>query len=282
MSETGRPDIAGVRRLMHLTALALVPGLALGALYGSAVAQANIAVCLAAAAVSAVATDPRLRAMPRRLSTGDGSTLLTALLLAAVLPPAASWYVALLATASAILLGKAAYGGLGRNPYNPAMVGIALSTLAFPGAFAPSPPNALVGAAFACGGLFLLLRGVITWHAPIGMLVAHGACVVVALGAGLDPRSAAVSGTMLAGALPLYAFFFVTDPVTGATARTGQIVFGAGVGLLTYIGQAFATHPAAAAYAVLLANAAVPLIDRLTLRAPRRRTADDNESNQTP
>jgi electron transport complex protein RnfD len=63
----------------------------------------------------------------------------------------------------------------------------------------------------------------------------------------------------------LGAFFIATDPVTSATSDRGRLVFGAGIGLLTWIIRSWGGFPDGVAFAVLIMNLAVPLIDRYTV-----------------
>ncbi|HCA27632.1 MAG TPA: electron transport complex subunit RsxD, partial [Betaproteobacteria bacterium] len=80
-----------------------------------------------------------------------------------------------------------------------------------------------------------------------------------------DPsRFAAPWFHLMAGGAMLGAFFIATDPVSGATTPRGKLIFGLGVGLLTYIIRALGGYPDGVAFAVLLMNAAVPLIDAYT------------------
>src|SRR5690606_24733192 len=74
----------------------------------------------------------RLRRQPLRPFLTDGSALVTAVLLALCLPPLAPWWLIVSGTAFAILLAKHAFGGLGVNPFNPAMVGYAVLLVSFP------------------------------------------------------------------------------------------------------------------------------------------------------
>lgn len=74
----------------------------------------------------------KLRQQPIKPTLADGSALLTALLLALALPPALPWWICVLATASALLIAKHPYGGLGKNVFNPAMVGFAVVLVCFP------------------------------------------------------------------------------------------------------------------------------------------------------
>jgi electron transport complex protein RnfD len=62
----------------------------------------------------------------------------------------------------------------------------------------------------------------------------------------------------------LGAFFIATDPVSAAAGARGRLIFGAGIGLMTYGIRTWGGYPDGLAFAVLLMNAAVPLIDRYT------------------
>lgn len=62
----------------------------------------------------------------------DGSAMLTGMLLALSIPPLSPWWIATVGVVFAILLGKQVYGGLGQNPFNPAMVGYAVLLISFP------------------------------------------------------------------------------------------------------------------------------------------------------
>jgi len=73
-----------------------------------------------------------LRRLPLQPALTDCSTLVTAALLAFSMPPFAPWWLIVSATAFAILLAKHLYGGLGLNPFNPAMVGYAVLLVSFP------------------------------------------------------------------------------------------------------------------------------------------------------
>lgn len=74
----------------------------------------------------------RLRSRPLGLTLGDNSALVTGVLLGASLPPFAPWWLTLVGMVAAIVVAKQLFGGLGQNPFNPAMVGYALLLIAFP------------------------------------------------------------------------------------------------------------------------------------------------------
>lgn len=63
----------------------------------------------------------------------------------------------------------------------------------------------------------------------------------------------------------LGAFFIATDPVSAATSDRGRLVFGAGVGLLTWVIRTWGGFPDGVAFAILIMNLTVPLIDRYTV-----------------
>ena len=110
------------------------------------------------------------------------------------------------------------------------------------------------------GGLFLLRKGVIDWVIPVAVLL--GIAVPASLLHLIDPtRFAGPLLHLLAGATLLTAFFIATDPVTSPVSRIGQAVFGAGIGLLIYLIRTFGAYPEGAAFAILLMNAATPMID---------------------
>ncbi|MCF7203334.1 RnfABCDGE type electron transport complex subunit D [Pseudomonas oligotrophica] len=119
------------QRVMLLVLLATLPGaLVLTWLYGAGT-LINLA-WASAAALGLEAALLRLRQRPVKFFLQDGSALVTAVLLALALPPYSPWWLTLVAVASAIVLGKQLYGGLGQNPFNPAMVGYVVVLISFP------------------------------------------------------------------------------------------------------------------------------------------------------
>ena len=115
----------------------------------------------------------------------------------------------------------------------------------------------------ALGGLYLLFRGIIRWHIPVSMLVAMVA--IAAVFHTLDAsRYASASFHLFSGASLLGAFFIATDPVSAATTDRGRLIYGAGIGILTYAIRTWGGYPDGVAFAVLLMNATVPLLDRYT------------------
>jgi electron transport complex protein RnfD len=244
-------------------------------------------------------------------SIRDGSAALTGILLALNLPPSAPWWLALLGAAIAIVIAKQVYGGLGYNPFNPALVARVVLLISFPVQMtrwtAPTPLfsgidavtaatplgewktavmltgklpenlsdgtlNYLTGnmpgsigevsaIALLLGGLYLLGRKVISWHIPVSFiattLIFSGIFWLVDPTRYPDPLF-----HLLTGGLILGAFFMATDMVTSPVTTKGMLIFGTGCGLLTVLIRLFGSYPEGVSFAILLMNAATPLIDR--------------------
>ncbi|QQZ37387.1 RnfABCDGE type electron transport complex subunit D [Pseudomonas sp. SK2] len=120
-----------MRNAMGLVLLACVPGLlALFWLHGWGLLLSLLLCC--GAALACEASLLALRDQPVAETLADGSALVTAVLLTAALPTHAPWWIPVIAASAAIGIGKQAFGGVGRNLFNPAMVGYALVLLCFP------------------------------------------------------------------------------------------------------------------------------------------------------
>ncbi len=308
------PHLTGPQRtgaVMQQVIVATLPGLlALFYLFGAGVLF-NVLWCMLLA-VAMEAACLRLRGKPVVFFLRDGSALVTGLLLGLALPSLSPWWLGLTGMVFAIVVAKHLYGGLGSNPFNPAMIAYALLLVSFPaemtrwpsdlrspelwlswqafngrlpsldGLTGATPLDAFrqaaqrgsasaplsvhgwagVNAAFMLGGLYLLARRIISWHIPVAML---GTLAVLSAAFHLyqPVRFADPVFHLLSGAAMLGAFFIATDPVTAATSRRGQWVYGAGIGLLVFIIRTWGGYPDAVAFAVLLMNLAAPTIDHL-------------------
>lgn len=116
---------------------------------------------------------------------------------------------------------------------------------------------------YAIGGLWLMQQRVITWHIPCALLA--GAAAVAGLLWGIDSAHYAAPWFHLAsGGIMLGAFFIATDPVSGATTPRGKLIFGAAIGALIVVIRTWGAYPDGVAFAVLLLNICVPLIDMYT------------------
>ena len=120
---------------------------------------------------------------------------------------------------------------------------------------------------FLFGGLWLVFRQVISWRIPAGVLC--GITLPAAIYAGLGSGSGlgALFHVFAGAALPA-AFFIATDPVTSPAAPRAMLVFGFGVGLLTFWIRKWGAYPDGIAFSILIMNTLVPSLDRLLRSVP--------------
>ncbi len=324
-------------RIMLLVTYAALPGIAALCFWFGWGSLIQIALGILSA-VAAEALVVKLRKQSLRLTLGDNSAALTGLLLGISIPPLAPWWMVILGTVFAVIIAKQLYGGLGHNPFNPAMVGYVVLLIAFPVQMTSwLPPQSIaatvpgftdvlhviftgstavggtmtqlrigvdgisqatpldtfktgihaghqaadllntpiyggvlaglgwqwVNVAFMAGGVFLLWRGTIRWHIPVSFLLALTLCAT--LGWLLSPEKCVSPAVHLfSGATMFGAFFILTDPVTASTTNRGRLLFGALAGLLVWLIRTWGGYPDGVAFAVLLANITVPLIDYYT------------------
>lgn len=120
-----------------------------------------------------------------------------------------------------------------------------------------------IGNFTAIGGAWLLLRKIIRWQIPLGVLA--GLLVPATIAYAIDSGVQASPGFYLfSGGTILCAFFIATDPVSAATSNKGRLIYGIGIGLLIYAIRRWGSYADGVAFAVLLMNMAVPAIDYLT------------------
>ena len=235
-------------------------------------------------ALSAEALMLKLRNRPIKPFLMDGSALLTAWLLALSLPPLAPWWLVVVGTFFAIVIAKQLYGGLGYNPFNPAMVGYAVLLISFPVIMTHWPaPIELAQAKLSFANQLQYIFGAsnsmnldaVSMATPLDylktQLTLHHSVqdIVSALMAGAfylaDPtRFANPLFHLFTGASMLGAFFIITDPVSGPTTPKGKLVFAAGIAVLTYLIRVYGGYTDGVAFSVLLMNMCVPLIDAWT------------------
>lgn len=116
---------------------------------------------------------------------------------------------------------------------------------------------------FLVGGLFLLQRRVIQWRIPMAVLGSLVLCSSIAWLSDSD-RFATPLFQLFSGGTMLAAFFIATDPVSASTTAKGRLIYGALIGLLVFVIRTFGGYPDGWAFAVMLANLSVPLIDAYT------------------
>jgi len=297
-------DTMNTRKVMWWVVIALAPaGLSSVWIFGwrSLLVQAvSVAACLAAEVLSELA-------LKRPITIGDGSAVVTGLLLAFCCPASSPWWMMVIGAAVAIFLVKQLFGGIGYNIFNPALAARAMLLSSWPVAMtAWSEPVRsffradVVSAATPLGLMKEAARtqGPFTPPSYLDQLLGNipgslGETCKVALLAGalllmilriVDWRTpvsflaalAALSLVLgrnplfdlLAGGAVLGAFFMATDLVTSPTTKTGRWIFGAACGLLTGLTRAYGGFPEGVCYAILFMNALNPLIEQYV--RPRR------------
>jgi len=300
-----------IQSIMRDVLLALLPATAVG-VYLFGLPAVGVLALSTAACVATEWACQRLMRVP--VTVMDGSAAVTGLLLGLTMPPRAEWWLCVVGAVAAIGLGKHVFGGLGYNPFNPALLGRVVLLISFPAqmtafyapgdrgldAMTTATPLGLLheariralsvgdavhtdlwaafwggipgsigetsAAAILVGGLFLLWRRHITWDIPTSML---GTIALVAgASAWINPdRYLSAPFHLLTGGAMLAAFFMATDMVTSPLTTKGKLIFGTGCGLLTIVIRQWGGYAEAVSFAILLMNAAVPIIDRYT--APR-------------
>ena len=307
LNVSGSPHVhsdESTKKIMWRVNAALIPALLVAIAYFGLNALLISLISVAACVLFQWLIEKFIMKVPTTI--GDGSAVVTGLLLAFNVPatPQMLWIVVIGALV-AIGIGKMSFGGLGKNPFNPALVGRVFLLISFPvqmttwptvGGLFPMTLDVTTGAtplgilkeegmagmpqawdlflghvggslgevsalAILIGAIYLLCKKIITWHIPVAFigtaLVFSGILWLVNPEQYLDPLS-----TILAGGIMLGACFMATDMVTSPMAKSGQLIFGFGCGLLTIIIRNWGSYPEGVSFAILLMNSITPLLNR--------------------
>lgn len=274
--------------IMWMVVVALLPAVVAGVYFFGT----NAFLIILTSVITAVLTEYFIqRLSKKRVTIKDGSAVITGLLLALILPPTVPLWIPVIGSFVAIAIAKHAFGGLGFNIFNPALVGRAFLVGAWPilmstwlapdGITSATPLGALkvesilitnnmqlfLGNIAGCigetsalalliGALFLFYKKIISWRIPLTYI---GTVFLLTLVLGKNPIF-----HLFAGGLMLGAFFMATDYVTSPITKKGRVIFGIGIGILTVIIRLFSGLPEGVMYSILLMNALTPLIDRFT------------------
>ncbi|PHS51907.1 MAG: Na+-transporting NADH:ubiquinone oxidoreductase subunit D [Lutibacter sp.] len=299
------------KKLMYDVVIALIPAF-LVSLY---VFGIRALIVTAVAVVSCLLFEYLIQKylLKAEVTIGDGSALITGILLAFNLPSGLPIWMIIVGSLVAIGVAKSSFGGLGFNIFNPALVGRVFLLVSFPVQMTMWPTavennttiaDAVTGAtplglikeglmfgetmadistkipstmdlflgitggslgemsaiALLIGGLYLIIRKVISWHIPVTMLVTMG--VMTGVFWLIDPEQYAspVIHLLTGGAL-LGAFFMATDLVTSPMTKKGMVIFAIGIAVITIVIRLFGAYPEGISFAILIMNAFVPLIN---------------------
>ena len=282
-----------VESVMYSVVIALIPAFAM-AVYTFGV---RALILTAVSILTCILTEYLCqKALKRDIEAFDGSAILTGILFSFVVPVIMPLQYVVVGNIVAIALGKMVYGGLGHNIFNPALIGrafvqaswpVAITTFAYDGkagatvldAMKRGIPltdsliyeggnqyiNAFLGQMGGClgetsalalliGGVYLIYKKQIDWKVPAVMI---GTVFVLTWAMGANPFMQILSGGLFLGA-----FFMATDMVISPITGKGRVIFALGIGILVSLIRIKGGYPEGTAYAILIMNGVVPLIDR--------------------
>ena len=210
---------------------------------------------------------------------GNLSAVVTGVLLAFNLPSNIPLGLVAIGAVVAIGIGKMTFGGLGKNPFNPALVGRVFLLIAFPVAMTTFPEAA--GAVSGATPLAVAKEALKT-GTPVSEVVANFDFAAMSLGmrSGSLGEISAVALLLgfawgcapeqymsplfhlLNGGAVLGAVFMATDYVTSPMTTKGAIVYAVGIGMITMFVRLWGAYPEGMSFAILIMNSVVPLIDK--------------------
>lgn len=286
-----------VSSIMLDVIIALVPAVVAGVyLYG----LRSALVVFAAVAAAVIAEALYQKAVGKKITINDLSAVVTGMLIALNMPPTIPIWMVCIGSVFAIVVVKQLYGGIGKNFVNPALAARCFMLIAWAGAMtnfvepflgadavSSATPLAILkgvsegelpalrdavlgikagtigetsGVMILIGAAYLFIRRVINWRIPAAYI---GVFAILVFLFGKDRMD--VTYTLyhiFTGGLLLGAFFMATDYTTSPTSPVGQLVFGAGCGILTFLIRMFGGYPEGVSFSILLMNIVSPLIDR--------------------
>lgn len=283
-----------VQRIMLDVVIALLPAAIAGVCFFGLRALLIIALCVGVCVASEFLFNLIVK---KEQSVGDLSAIVTGLLLAMNLPSNVPLWQAAIGSAFAIVVVKCFFGGMGCNFANPAITARVFMLLAFGSmAITPSPigvdsvssatpltdmangvstnlldlflgriPGAIgetCKLALLLGGIYLIIRNVISWHIPVAFI---GTVFLFSLFINNFDATVALT-SILSGGLFIGAIFMATDYVTSPATPAGKLLFGVLAGIITVMIRKWGVYPEGVSFAILLMNIINPYIDIWTAR----------------
>ena len=287
---------ATIEKIMYDVIIALLPACIAGIYFFGMRALITIILSVAAC-VSAEWLFEKIAKKP--ITIRDGSAVVTGLLLAMNLPYTVPFWLPIVGGFFAIIVVKMLFGGLGHNFMNPALAARAFLLMSYPvemttwsldattgatplgrmkeGDFIPTSTdyiNALFGfqggslgevcaIAIIIGGIYLIVRGVISWRTPVSFIVVFFLLATLLKRAGFDDSYPLYE--LLTGGLLLGAFFMATDYASAPIHPKGQFLMGIGCGVIAILIRFYGGFPEGVCYSILIMNLVVPYIDKITV-----------------
>ena len=292
-----------VSHIMLDVIIALLPATFFGVFYFGIRAALVLAIAIIS---SVLAEYIYQKTMKKEQTIGDFSAVVTGLLLGLNMPSTIPLWMVCIGSVFAIVLVKQLYGGIGKNFLNPALAARCFMIAAWAGAMTlyaeplmgtdaisqatplsvlngvsegvlPDIRDAFIGNIPGCigetsslalilGGLYLLIKRVISWRIPVVYLGTFALMSALFGNNIFDINTLQyISLELFCGGIMIGAIFMATDYTTTPTTKSGQIIFAVGCGLLTFVIRRFGGYPEGTSFAILLMNLLTPLIDRYTI-----------------
>ncbi len=229
----------------------------------------------------------------------------TPLILTLLMPPELPLYMVVIGSFFSVFFGKMIFGGLGRNLFNPALVGYLFLIITFPvelttqyivpgsdlftsatllrdrsfgfsianvtdillGEYAGTIGNTLKLAVLILGVALLILK-ISDWRIPVSILVSMVVFTFIFDAIYPDKFHDAFMSIFVGGAL-FAAFFVATDPVSAPFTHWGKVIYGVGIALITIVIRGLAAFPEGFIFAIIIMNAIAPMIDSLKWVQPK-------------
>ena len=281
------------RRVMIDILIALAPAMIAAVVFFGLKALLIIATCVAASVLSEFVFNALCK---KKQTVGDLTAAVTGLILALSLPTTVTVWQCVVGAVFAIVIVKCAFGGLGCNFANPAATARVMLLIAFSGNVAggtmtkfaeitagatplavlggtegtlPSLMDMLLGTrggaigetcaiALLAGGIYLVIRKVISWQIPVAYI---GSVFALSFALTGDVNKALYH--TLGGGLLIGAIFMATDPVTSPKRWYGKVFFGLGCGIITVMIRFWGTYPEGVSFAILLMNILTPYLNMI-------------------
>lgn len=318
LTVSGSPHIHGhqdVKSIMYGVVVAMVPAIFVSVYFFGLDAARVIFISITACLFFEWSIQKYFLKGP--LTINDGSALVTGVLLAFNVPSNLPAWMIIIGALVSIGIAKMSFGGLGKNPFNPALIGRVFLLISFPVQMTSWPlPKALFNSAVTdavtgpttlgilkeglnagktvqelmaspdfpgylndflgaqngsmgeisaiallLGAAYMFFRKIITWHIPVAYVssavIFSGILWLIDPSKYIDPAMHLLAGGMILGI-----FFMATDMVSTPMSAKGQLVFGAGAGLLTIMIRVWGAYPEGVSFAILIMNAFTPLINK--------------------
>lgn len=267
----------GVNKIMLDIIIALVPAVGAGIYFY----KADAVKILVATVLASLAAEALWNKFVKKTSwLTDLSPIVSGIILGLIMPTYVPLWIPVVGAIFATIVVKQFFGGLGQNFMNPEAATKAFlitswaavmakpvvdSTTAASGAVVEltlweqilGQASGSIGEvsilALIIGGLYLLVRGVISFRAPVAFIVAAFAM-----------QSALGKEGLLSGAFFLAAIFMATDYATTPMTKTGQYLFGLAAGACASIIAVLGFNPEGPYYAIIIINLLTPLIEYYT------------------